>query len=162
MKWILLVLSPILLAALSAADAESCDAPIEEAREISIVFVGERTGRSSAGSATLGKYRITNSSAKPFELAAYRGLPPLRAYPMDALVEYLDPSGQWVFDLVALDHPEPANKIVGVKPGRSYEFVASGSGGPRELYRLKLRQPDGCWHYSQPFKFSQHQAKPVQ
>ncbi|WP_408951542.1 hypothetical protein [Lysobacter sp. Hz 25] len=162
MKRISFAFGAIFLIALFATDAESCDVPIEVAREISIVFVGEDAGRSSAGSATLGKYRITNYSVKPFEFAAYRGMPPLRAYPMDALVEYRDPSGKWVFDLVVLDHPMPANKIVRVKPGRSYEFVASGSGGPRELYRLKLRQPDGCWHYSQPFKFSQRQAKPKQ
>lgn len=101
----------------------------------------------------LTKYSIANVSKKAFRLATYRGPQSQRAYPMDALLEYRNSAGSWAFDVVVLDHPQPPNTTLKVRGGETREFLASGNGGANGTYRLKVREPKGCWIPSEPFQF---------
>lgn len=150
-----IVLSTLVLFAASVGQclAQSCEAPESVASKIEIRYLEDVTRKGDGHVSHLAKYILSNRSKKAFKLAVYDGKQPLVAYPMDAMLERRSEGADWTMDFVALDHPSPADKIVKIAPGQTYEFLASGFGGRESFYRLKVRQPGGGWFNSEPFHF---------
>ncbi|WP_408952104.1 hypothetical protein [Lysobacter sp. Hz 25] len=148
-----IALCALLFSTEAAAASDVCELKEGDAVPVRVQYIEDAPVVKDGRTVHLAKYSISNVSEKTFRLATYRGPAPQRAYPMDASLEYKNSAGSWAFDVIVLDHPQPPDSMLKVRPGETREFLASGNGGPNGTYRLKVREPKGCWIPSEPFKF---------
>lgn len=122
--------------------------------KVEVSYIGNDAERDKDWGTVYGKYVLRNGTNKQLEFNAYKGeAKPVILHPFAVEIEHME-GRRWQDAVAVLDHPEPPNEVVQVRPGDELTFLAGSMPDPDQPFRVKVWARNRCWATSEPFHFA--------